>query len=178
MSSLSVDTISNLAGDQRFGPVLMTETAFGGASSVDFTGIPSWVKKITVMGHAVNLSGTSNVVVRVGNATDGVVASGYTRQHGYISDAAAADTDAQSDYTAGFRFLDGGSIITFVAELLRMDSGGLKWLAKGSATVDAINDQLQFLCGFITMSYQLDRIRVTTQNGTDTATGNVNVIYE
>ena len=118
MSTLVVDSIENLAGDERFGPILMTETAFASATSVDFTSIPSWVKKVTVMGQNIDTSGTASVVVRVGNGTDGVVSTGYTRQYAYISDAAAADADAQPDFTSGLRFGDGGSPISFIVEFL------------------------------------------------------------
>ena len=178
MSTLAVDSIENLAGDERFGPVLMTEQAMGGAVSVDFTSIPSWAKKITIMFENINGSGSSNKVIRVGNATDGVVSTGYTRQFAYISDSAAADGDAITDYTAGFTFYDVGSPCHGIAELYRMDSGGLKWMCKGMATIDAASDQLQLVVGYVTMSYALDRVRLTSANGSDTATGNVNVIYE
>jgi len=178
MSTLAVDSIENLAGDERYGPVLMTEQAMGGAVSVDFTGIPSWVKKITIMFHSINGSGSSNKVIQVGNATDGVVSTGYTRQYAYVSDGASADADAISDYTAGFKFGDGGNIIHGVVDLYRMDSGGLKWLYKGMIAIDQATDQFQAAVGYVTMSYALDRVRLTSENGSDTSTGNVNVIYE
>ena len=37
-------------------------------TSVDFTGLPSWIKRITVMFQGVSTSGTSNLVVRAGTS--------------------------------------------------------------------------------------------------------------
>jgi hypothetical protein len=43
---------------------------------VDFTGIPSWVKRITVMLAGVSTSGTSSLIVRIGDS-GGIVSTGY-----------------------------------------------------------------------------------------------------
>jgi len=48
-------------------------------TSVDFTGIPSWVKRITVMFIGVSTSGTSNILVQLGDS-GGVETTGYVSQ--------------------------------------------------------------------------------------------------
>jgi len=57
---------------------LQTGTAVtASGTSIDFTGIPSWVKRITVMFDGVSVSGTSRVMVQLGDS-GGVETTGYT----------------------------------------------------------------------------------------------------
>ena len=44
-----------------------TAVASTSGTSVDFTSIPSWVKRITVMFNGVSTSGTSNPLVQLGD---------------------------------------------------------------------------------------------------------------
>ena len=67
-----------LAGTPTAGASLITSgTAVASTSgtSIDFTGIPSWVKRITVMFNGVSTNGTSNLLVQIGAGS--VTTSGY-----------------------------------------------------------------------------------------------------
>jgi hypothetical protein len=55
--------------------VLETAKASTSGTSVDFTGIPSWVKRVTVMFSGVSTNGTSVVLVQLGAGS--VTTSGY-----------------------------------------------------------------------------------------------------
>ena len=55
---------------------LMTAQASTSGTSIDFTGIPSWAKKITVMFNGVSTSGASFPQIQLGSSTFTV--SGYT----------------------------------------------------------------------------------------------------
>ena len=59
-----------------------TAVASTSGTSIDFTGIPSWVKRITVMLNGVSTSGTSIVQVQIGSGSP--TTSGYTDAIGFF----------------------------------------------------------------------------------------------
>ena len=77
---------------------LTLETAKSATStSVDFTGIPSWVKRVTVMFDGVSTNGASNCLVQIG--------AGSVTTSGYISTGNAytnAVNTVGASSTAGF----------------------------------------------------------------------------
>jgi hypothetical protein len=82
-------------------PVLGTVQATTSGTSKDFTDIPSWVKKITVVFSGVSLSGTAQLLVQLGTS-GGLQTTSYT-----ATQAAAADTQTVSvtAFTSGDRHL-------------------------------------------------------------------------
>jgi hypothetical protein len=138
-------------------------------TSVEFPGIPSWAKRITVMFNGVSLSGTSNYLIQLGTS-GGVVSSGYTST---CNNGAGTATTS----TAGF--------------LVTVSSGAAD-LSNGFATIVNVNSNIwsqnatinnggatRISAGGVTLSGVLDRVRITTVNGTDTFdAGSVNILYE
>ena len=55
-----------------------TSQASTSGTSIDFTSIPSWVKRITLMFNGVSTNGTSNYQIQIGSGS--VTTSGYTSQ--------------------------------------------------------------------------------------------------
>ena len=141
-------------------------------TSIDFTGIPSWVKRITVILSGASTNGTSNLLIQIGSGS--VTNSGYaTGSYQLVS----AGTGASS--TAGF-ILTGSNSAASVHSgnvLLNLISANT-WVSSGSLwnTANAINlssGKSPALGG------ALDRIRITTVNGTDTFdAGTINILFE
>jgi len=142
-------------------------------TSIDFTGIPSWVKRVTVMFNGVSTNGTSNYLIQLGTSA-GVETTGYftgststttssgisTSNAGFILRIAVAT--ASNNGAARFNLLTGN---TFAGEGTFYDSSG----TQGIIT----------LSGVKTLSSTLDRVRITTANGTDTFdAGTINILYE
>jgi hypothetical protein len=150
-----------------------SKTASG--TSVDFTGIPAWVKRITVMFSGVSTSGTSVPLIQLGDS-GGIENTGYS---GTSSNITTAVTTAS--YTTGFGIgsanastqLKGGSII-----LTLIDSASNLWAASGViGRGDA--DGTAVTGGYKALSSVLTQIRITTVNCTDTFdAGSINIIYE
>lgn len=67
---LSTNGSGTLSFVDRGRMVLETAQATTSGTSVDFTGIPSWVKKITVMFNGVSTSGTSRFLIQLGDSGD------------------------------------------------------------------------------------------------------------
>lgn len=149
-----------------------TAVASTSGTSIDFTSIPSWVKRITIMFSGVSTSGSSNYQVQVGSTT--IQTTGYSSR--VFRDATAAAT-ATSGFlltaTIGATSLNGG-IIT-----LTNISGNL-W-SFTSILADIVGGNSNYAGGYMTsaLSGTLDRVRITTVNGTDTFdAGSINILYE
>jgi hypothetical protein len=144
------------------------------STSVDFTGIPSWVKRITVMFDAVSTSGTSNWLIQLGD-------SGGIENTGYISVGAflGASTGGTS-YTAGFGLLVGNASHVEQGLIILSNLTGNVWTADGSlAGSGSAAGFIYSTSGAKTLSATLDRVRITTVNGTDTFdAGTINIFYE
>lgn len=69
-------------------------------TSIDFTGIPSWAKRITVMLSGVSTNGSSNYLLRIGSGS--FSASGYLGAGGQISGTPAVFLE-----TSGFLIYNG-----------------------------------------------------------------------
>ena len=146
-----------------------TAVATTSGTSIDFTGIPSWTKRITVMFNGVSASGTSFWLVQLGNGS--VVTSGYTG-------ISSAGTAVATNSTAGFLVSSNQAAASlYNGIVLLANLSGNIWTQSG--TVGAPANINSISSGVITLGGTLDRIRLTTVNGTDTFdAGSVNILYE
>jgi hypothetical protein len=142
----------------------------------EFTGIPSWAKRITVMFNVVSTSSTSNLLVQIG--------SGSFATTNYASAAFSIDgTNATgvSVSTAGFLV---ARVVTAAATFNGLISicliSGNSWVESGNLINSTTTGFGTTSTGSITLGGALDRVRVTTVNGTDTFdTGSIiNILYE
>ena len=164
------------------GGVLTSGTAVASTSgtSIDFTSIPSWVKRITVMfnGVSTNGAGASPFLLQIGSGS--VLSTGYVSYSGVINNSNQTVTTSSS---TGFVFtaamgnsstVNGHFILTIVSATTWVGShvfGGLD--GSGSNVVRNGGGVSPSLSG------TLDRVRITTVNGTDTFdAGSINILYE
>jgi hypothetical protein len=162
-----------VAGSDYGQLTLATEQAASG-TAVDFTGIPSWVKRITIMFAGVSLSGASSFLIQVGTSS-GIVSTGYsgggTRYGGAVI-ASASGTNGISPWniTASAAY-SGLAIWTLV--------GGNIWTCSLNFGASGGIESGGIAGGSLTLSGTLDRVRITTVNGTDTFdAGTINISYE
>lgn len=147
-----------------------TAVASTSGTSIDFTGLPSWVKRITVMFSGVSLSGTSDFLVQIG--------AGSVTTSGYASSAELGGVATAS--TAGFIARAGTAANTYGGLITITTLGSNIW--SSSAVIrqgNAAGGTGGAGAGYVTLSGTLDRVRITTSNGTDTFdAGTVNILYE
>lgn len=151
-----------------------TAVASTSGTSIDFTGIPSWAKKITVMFSGVSLSGTSQLLVQLGDA-------GGVETTGYISGSAVARNGSATiggSSTAGFIVYQGTAGTNFFYGTARFDYVGSNiWVGSVSGNTGDANGVSGG--GNKTLSDTLTQVRITTVNGTDTFdAGSINIMYE
>lgn len=139
-------------------------------TSIDFTGIPSWVKRITVMLYNVSTSGTSNYVIQIGNAT--FTTTGYTS---YVQFGGSGGTN-----TNGFMIVgSNAATYNYFGTAVLTNPTGNSWICNGTGIVNTTAVNQTMFSGGITLGAILDRVRITTVNGTDTFdAGSINILYE
>jgi hypothetical protein len=147
-----------------------TAVASTSGTSIDFTSIPSWVKRITVMLSGVSTNGTSIPQIQLGDA-GGVEITGYA---GYSYNPSTAATSATGATLAGqwsaASALYGSCTISLI--------GSNAWVVSFSGAATGLNTICA--CGYSkTLSNTLTQVRITTVNGTDTFdAGTINILYE
>jgi hypothetical protein len=166
----TTQTLVNVTG--TLAPIVSGTAVSASGTSVDFTGIPSWVKRITVMFQGVSTSGTSNLLVQIGSGS--VSASNYASTAtastavvnstaGFIATSAIVATDVSS----------GQIFLSLIASNTWTSSGILSRNATGGNAVNMSAGLSPVLSG------SLDRVRITTVNGTDTFdAGTINLLWE
>ena len=141
-------------------------------TSIDFTSIPSWVKRITVMFSGVSTNGTSNPLIQIG--TGGTpTTSGYLATSGIIVSSAAS----QANYTTGFGLVSANAANVVSGAITIFNVSGNIWVSSGVTKQSTTT--VQMCAGDVTLSGVLNMVRITTVNGTDTFdAGTINIIYE
>jgi hypothetical protein len=149
-----------------------TAQASTSGTSIDFTGIPSWVKRITVMFNGVSGSGTSPIQIQLGTS-GGVQTTSYDSIAMWGITSNTSTTGFITAYRGYAADLWSGAI---VFTLLNSSTG--IWVSQGVIGYGS-NSEMSASSGIKTLSGTLDRVRITTVNGTDTFdAGSINILYE
>jgi len=166
-----------LRGDNAWAAVeidtitLGTQQASTSGTAIDFTSIPAGTKRITIMFNGVSTNGSSNILVQLGDA-GGVEATGY------VSSVSYSTTDTNG--TAGFIVVGGNAASNLWSgsvTLHLMDAATFAWAS--SSVIASAGAATRIQGGVKSLSAELDRVRVTTANGTDTFDGGaINISYE
>jgi hypothetical protein len=156
------------------GSITLATAQTASGTAVDFTGIPSWAKRITVMFDGVSTNGSSQPLIQIG--------SGSIQTTGYNS--ASRETTVTGTgfpvYNNGFviqslssvNFITGHMTLTLMSSNSFVSSHCFYFNQSGN-TFEIVG------AGSVSLSGALDRLRITTVNGTDTFdAGTINISYE
>jgi len=138
----------------------------------DFTGIPSWAKRVVVTFSGVGTSGTSPIILRLGAGSvvsTGYASGGWTASAAYLTNTTGILTAASAGATS---VLHGQFVITNIT--------GNTWVGSGTLADSTAGSFFSVGGGTLALGGALDRVRVTAVNGTDTFdTGSIiNIQYE
>lgn len=175
--TLPVGTGTVVANNVNSAIVSGTSVASTSGTSIDFTNIPSWVKRITVMFNGVSTNGTSAKIIQIGDS-GGIETSGYTGTGTVVGNGSGTSTAMSSGF-----FASQGSAATDVlsgqATISLLDSATNTWAYSGVFGQSTATAIIYWSGGAKATSAVLDRIRITTANGTDTFdAGTINILYE
>jgi hypothetical protein len=148
-----------------------TAQATTSGTSIDFTGIPSWVKRITVMFSSLSSNGASAPQIQIGSTT--FTTSGYL--------GAAMSGAEVTNNSSGFLLNSGTFISSGVLSggLTLCNLSGNVWVSFGASGRSDIARGFSLGGVLTTLAGTLDRVRLTTVNGTDTFdAGTINILYE
>lgn len=143
-------------------------------TAVQFLSIPSWVNRIALLFDNVSTSGgTSAYLIQLGDS-GGFETTGYNGCGSRVENGVTATSGS----TAGFILPSNSASSIHSGFVFITRLSGNIWTAQGSIGDDA-NNHLLITAGSKTLSDVLDRVRLTTVNGTDTfdASGNLNISY-
>ena len=166
----------NVTSTGAYGQLKSGTAATASGSSVDFTSIPSWAKRITVMFSGVSFSAapTAYTFIQLGTgATPTYTTSGYGSSIATCS-ASAAST---SNQTSGFGVLNpNSSTILYGGSFTVTNLSGNVWACTGSAC-DASASRVYLAAGTVTLAAALTAVRLNA--GADTFdAGTINILYE
>lgn len=164
-----------LGGDSVWRDRITSGTAQATTSGtvIDFTSIPSWVKRVTLLFSGVSTSGTDNLLVRIGSGS--VTTTGYLGTGANVSNGASPTT---ANFTAGFGINSASASNVYHGRMTIELLGSNIYVASGTLGLSSTGNIL-LTAGSVTLGGALDRVRLTTSGGTDTFdAGSVNISYE
>jgi hypothetical protein len=172
--TLPVGTGTVVANNVNSAIVSGTAVASTSGTSIDFTSIPSWVKRVTVMLSGVSTNGTSNLRFQIGTGGSPTT-SGYAGSNQWQSGASgtAASNSAGIDFN-----INASSSTIFVGSIVCVNLTGNTWVITGQLSYEN-SAASQWSSGKVALGGVLNMVRVTTDNGTDTFdAGSINILYE
>ena len=155
--------------------ILGTEQATTSGTSIDFTGIPSGVKRITVMYAGITMNASANLLIQIGDS-GGIEITGYASAAGdYVP--TANHTSSTAGFVCSGSTTYGSNAARGVIVLNLEDASDFSWVAQCSGSGSQPNTFAG--TGNKSLSAVLDRVRITTVAGTSTFTaGSINILYE
>jgi hypothetical protein len=152
-----------------------TSQASTSGTSIDFTSIPSWVKRVTVMFNGVSINGTAYIRIQLG-VSGTPETTGYTSGTTLITNVPSTTT---SFSTAGIDIF--GAIATYAinGNIVFTNISGNTWTFTGITCNTTTTPYVQQTAGSKALAGTLNMVRITTSNGTDTFdSGSINILYE
>ena len=150
---------------------LATPQAATSGTAIDFTGIPAGVKRITVMGVAVSLSGTDTIIVQLGDS-GGFETSGYSGGYSSgITPTASATGFAVQDSTAANAY-------NFKLAIDLESASGFTWVATGASHDTGATQAPRYTNGAKSLTAELTQLRVTSTGASTFDAGAINISYE
>jgi hypothetical protein len=147
-----------------------TAVATTSGTNIDFTGIPSWAKRITVIFSGVSTNGTSPLILQLGSTT--------IQSSGYLSFAMNGITGGGTTVAGMLLTANQSAAGTHTGHVNVTNISSNSWVSSG-VMQDIVNANGSIFASDVTLGGVLDRIRITTINGTDTFdAGLINILYE
>lgn len=143
-------------------------------TSATFTGIPSWVKRITIMISGLSTASTGVPAIRLGTSVG-------VENTGYVSCIAHTNATAVSNavgVASGFEFINTGAASSFLyGTAVLTNINGNSWVFQSNIYQTTTNTD--FCNGSKTLAGLLTQIQLTITGGTDVFdAGSINIMYE
>jgi hypothetical protein len=164
--------LSAVAGQS--GITLRTAQATTSGTTIDFTSIPAGTKRITVMLKGVSHNGTSVMIVRLGTG-------GTPTTTGYVSfgEGMAGASMTAFGFTSGFALSETyAAARVYDGQLIFNHMGSNTWTMSGAGALTGDSYTGSTCGGSVTLSGELDMLRLTSVSGDTFDAGSINISYE
>ena len=154
-----------------------SDVASTSGKTIDFSNIPSWAKRITIMLSGISTAGASDLSIQIGTSS-GIETTGYSGAGGYGGSSATVFNSIAfvlSDNITAAQAHSGIATLCLLGSNTWVESGTL---ASGASTGPAYSGGTKTLAG------TLDRIRLTTTTSAGASgidnfdAGSINIMYE
>ena len=173
VSISSAGIVTGTAGNLML--VQGTSQASTSGTSITFSSIPSWAKRITVMFNGVSTNGASGVLAQLGSGS--LTTSGYNTGAARFGASAFAGTNS----TSGIFINSVAANVTLYGNMIITNITGNVWTAfyVFGAAGSGGGNYVFTGGGQVSLSGALDRVAAVTANGTDAFNaGSINILYE
>jgi hypothetical protein len=144
-------------------------------TSVTFSSIPSWARKITFTFVGLSTNGTAHLLLRIGD-------SGGAESTGYVSSSnilQGGTTSAGVGSTVGFVLYSTAATNILSGQITLTNYDGNAWVATGLWDYSHTTGITGMVAGYKGLSDVLDRVQILAANGTDAFdSGTLNIVYE
>ena len=154
-----------------------TAVASTSGTSIDFTGLPSWVKRITVMFNQVSTSGSAYKYIRLGTS-GGIVSTNYASASSLIYGSNTCEVLGESSAflirsDVATERLSGHAVLTLV------DASNYIWSFSSIVSNTTTTVRVWHSGGSLSLGGVCTQLRLLASNGSDTFdNGSVNILYE
>ena len=170
LTSSTVSVTRLETGAASTGIELQTAVATTSGTSIDFTGIPADVKRVTILLNEFSISGTSQPIIQIGDS-GGIEATGYASTVSRLGASSGTQSTGfiLTETTNATILMTGVIDISLISGSLWVQSGNMVLQGSGCAVG----------AGVKTLTGTLDRVRLTTLGGADTFdAGSMNISWE
>lgn len=145
-----------------------TAVASTSGTSIDFTNIPSWVKRITVLYSGVSTNGSATYLIQIGTGSTPTTS-------GYVS--TGSFNAALTSSTTGFVSNVNNPGYVYYGSATIQNITGNTWVCSGAGIISGTASCVT--AGSVALAGVLNFVRITTTNGTDAFdAGSINIFYE
>ena len=172
VSSITSGQVTTALGYTPAQIVRGTAVATTSGSTVDYTGLPAGIKRITVSLSGVSLSSNDQLIIRLITGTNTVVATGYV--------AGAWNSGGQASSTTAFNITRNiASSDAVYGNVVLVNETGNAWVSNGvvSSPTGGSSGSASS-SGGITLGAALTGIRITNNGAGTFNAGSVNIVYE
>jgi hypothetical protein len=151
-----------------------TAVASTSGTSIDFTALPSWVKRISVIFNETSLSNTDNILIQLGTGSTTYTTSGYISTSNVINNASGTSGISS---TTGFAINVGSLATTTISGIVTfINVSGNTWVSSHSAKVNTAN--INSGGGSVALSAVLTAVRITSTGTATFDAGSINIMWE
>lgn len=165
--------------NQTTGGLINAGTAQASTSGtyIDFTGIPSTAKRITVMFNGVSYNSNANPLIQIGSGS--IVTTGYTSAAGDYVPTANFTSSTIGFVLAGTTNSIGVAANNLYGQIVLTNMNNNLWCSSSNLSGYGGSTCTATGAGTITLSGALDRVRITSVAGTATFdAGSINIFWE